>query len=1179
MSAPHWKSAEPLVRFLKGSKNAIDIVGSDSPVYLAGLLLDDRIRWSKNPHLIVVADVDAAETLIASLQFFDPKISAHVLTGFDVGLFSGLYPSHRLTAGRLGWLWKAAHAKPGDIFIAPIEHLLQKTIPYSELSSREFSLKKNDLLLENFAETLNGWGYTQTPLVEDVGTFSVRGGIVDVFSPAHDQPVRLELFGDVIDSVKFFDPVTQRSDQDCSNYAVIPPQEIQFTIEARQSASKYFQETLGDRDLPEEEVQNFRQHLARGLYLSGMEFLLPGFYPKLDLPIEHFSSELNVWWLDSIEVARKADEHFRQMKQDLELGETLLIKPALTDVYSSLDELEFPENSKKISLSKIRIEDQAHDQNEDLEASVLPVATSSMEEIANQIKSFSGNATDLSTFLKSKIKEWKTLGHTVCFSLSTSNQAERLKVLLERVDLQPVLVSEDQVFEWENFKKEQADTDKVHLLVRSIPKSLRATDEHLILLREADLFGRVAKKKTSKKKDGVSDDSKAFALNFADLKPGDLIVHKLHGVGIYEGLKVMPIQGIDAEFIQLKYKGNDRLYLPVYRIHQIHKYSGPSSPALVDKLGGTSWEKTKTKVRSHLRDIASELLEIYAKRKVATRPAFHAPDADFKAFESAFPYDETEDQLKAINDIISDLQTQSPMDRLVCGDVGFGKTEVAMRAAFKVAQDRKQVAVIAPTTVLTFQHLETFQKRFKGWPLVIRSLNRFVSKSEQKKTLEELKNGQVDILIGTHRLLSQDVQFKDLGLLIVDEEQRFGVKHKEKLRKLRAHLDTLAMSATPIPRTLNLSLVGVRDLSLINTPPVDRLPTRTFVCKFDRETIRKAVESEISRGGQVYFIHNRVQSIYALAEELREILPNVKMRVAHGQMEEGQLEKAMVEFFHHEVDVLLCTTIVESGMDVPKANTMFIDKAHQLGLSQLYQLRGRVGRSKERAYCYLLVPQNQKLEKDAQERLRIIQENSALGSGIRIAQYDLELRGAGDILGESQAGHINAVGYELYLELLEEAVHKARGEDVIDVELEPEINLRIPALIPDQYISDLRVRLAYYKALAAIESPDDLDRIEEELRDQFGKPPEPVFNLMGLMLIRKQCRDLGVRDLSAGKVGLALAFTDRTPLSPEKAIELTARANKKYGITPDSRLTIRMNEISWPRVMEELEYLLTYKNT
>ncbi|NJL23835.1 MAG: transcription-repair coupling factor [Calothrix sp. SM1_5_4] len=668
-------------------------------------------------------------------------------------------------------------------------------------------------------------------------------------------------------------------------------------------------------------------------------------------------------------------------------------------------------------------------------------------------------------------------------------------------------------------------------------------------------------------------EQRTHAFNFGDLKTGDLIVHKMHGIGVFEGLKVMPIQGIAAEFIQIKYKDNDRLYLPVYRVHQIQKYSGPASAAMVDKLGGPGWEKTKSKVRSHLRDVAAELLEIYAKRAVSERPPFSPPDADFASFEATFPYSETDDQLRAISDVLRDMQKPHPMDRLICGDVGFGKTEVAMRAAFHAVQNGRQVAIIAPTTVLTFQHLENFKKRFAKWGVDIRGLNRFIPKREITATLKDLRDGKVDVVIGTHRLLSQDVQFKNLGLLIVDEEQRFGVKHKEKLRKLRSGLDTLAMSATPIPRTLNMSLVGIRDLSLINTAPVDRLATRTFVTKFEADVIRKAILSEIGRGGQIYFIHNRIQSIYQLADQLREIVPEARMRVAHGQMEEGELEKCMIEFFHHEIDLLLCTTIVESGMDVASANTMFIDNAQQLGLSQIYQLRGRVGRSKERAYCYLLIPNHRRLEKDAQERLRIIQENSALGSGIRIAQYDLELRGAGDILGEEQAGHVNAIGYELYLELLEEAVHNAKGETPAHPDVEPDINVRIPALIPDTYIADLRIRLAYYKQLSEIESPEDIDRIEDELRDQFGKLPDQVLNLMGLMLIRNVCKDLAVRDLSSGEATITLAFTERTPLPPQRVIELASRANKKYSITPDNRLRVRMNEITWPRIHDELVYL------
>jgi len=509
------------------------------------------------------------------------------------------------------------------------------------------------------------------------------------------------------------------------------------------------------------------------------------------------------------------------------------------------------------------------------------------------------------------------------------------------------------------------------------------------------------------------------------------------------------------------------------------------------------------------------------------------------------------------------------MDRLVCGDFGFGKTEVAMRAAFKAIQGRKQVAVLAPTTVLSFQHLETFQKRFRNWPVNIRALNRFVPPAEQRKTIAELKDGKIDILVGTHRLLSKDIEFKELGLLIIDEEQRFGVGHKEKIRKLKVGVDTLTLSATPIPRTLNMSLIGIRDLSLINTAPVDRLPTRTFVCKFDEETIRRGIESEIQRGGQVFFLHNRVQSIYGIADTLRKLVPNARIRVGHGQMDEHELESTMVAFFNHEIDVLLSTTIIESGIDNPRANTMFIDNAHQLGLSQLYQLRGRVGRSKERAYCYLLIPPNKRIEKDAQERLKVIQENTALGSGITIAHHDLELRGAGNLLGEDQSGHIEAVGYEMYLELLEETIKELKGEEIIE-NIEPDINVRIQALIPDTYMPDIRIRLAWYRNLSQIESPEDLDRIEEQMSDQFGRPPEQVINLLGLMLIRSLCRKLGIRDLSSGPKAISLAFTAQTKVPPQEVVQLATREKGRISLTPDMRLNIRMDTITWPKIYEEL---------
>jgi len=1161
-----WKVENSLDRFFRNRENSLELIGSDSVTLLAGLLTLPKVALNEKPHLVLVDDSSTAERLVTSLRFIQPELQPVILPGFDVGIYSNLYPNRRTTAQRLRWLWQAQNAKPGEIFIAPVEALVQRTLPYQALSKRAFRLDRNESLPEDLAARLESMGYLNVPLVEDTGTFSLRGGIVDIFSPAHDQPVRMELFGDIVESLRFFDPENQRSLSEASEICVIPAQEILFTDENRQKAATRFKASFQGRQVDREEAQAVLQQLAQGQYVHGIEFMLAYFYDTPASPTDHFNSSLNVWRLDPFALARAYDQLVSESKKEYESSAGQIVRPEFTEIFTSLETQQFPPGSQELTLSKVRLGGEADNEG----VGILPISTSDLKEIASNAKKLAGHANDLADFLNQKIHEWKNLNYSVFISVATQAQAQRLRLLLEKSELKPELVEGHTWDQWINAQR--ASRDLIHVVERPLGESLRYSEEHIIFLREEDLFGN--KRPRGEYKSSGTLEQRAHAFNFGDLKPGDLIVHKMHGIGIYEGLKVMPIQGIDAEFIQLKYKGNDRLYLPVYRVHQIQKYSGPSAAALVDKLGGPGWEKTKTKVRSHLRDVAAELLELYAKRVSNERPAFAPPDAEFASFESIFPYSETEDQLRAIQDVVRDMSKPIPMDRLVCGDVGFGKTEVAMRAAFHTVRNKKQVAIIAPTTVLTFQHLETFKKRFAKWPEIeIRSLNRFVSKKDITATIKELREGKVDIVIGTHRLFSQDVQFKDLGLLVIDEEQRFGVKHKEKLRKLRAGLDTLAMSATPIPRTLNMSLVGIRDLSLIHTAPVDRLAIRTFVTKFDADTIRKAILSEVGRGGQIYFIHNRVQSIYALADQLREIVPEVRLRVAHGQMEEGELEKCMVEFFHHEIDMLVCTTIVESGMDVSAANTMFIDNAQQLGLSQLYQLRGRVGRSKERAYCYLMIPNQRRLDKDALERLRILQENTALGSGIRIAQYDLELRGAGDILGEEQAGHVNAVGYELYLELLEEAVRTAKGEDILAADVEPDINVRIPALIPDAFIPDLRIRLAYYKQLSEIESPEDIDRIEDELRDQFGKLPDQVLNLMGLMLIRKVCKDLSVRDLSSGEATITLAFTDKTPLSPQKVIELTSRANKKYSITPDSRLRIRMNEITWPRIHDELMYL------
>ena len=1159
------RTLETMDRFIHNLPLEKEFVGTTNSSCLAQILSQRVMSGSApRPLLVIVPTAKAAELLQEDLLFFDPALHSHLLPGFDVSPYSQLYPNRRIVADRLFWLQRAQNSMAGEIFIAPVAALLQRTLPFDVLAKNQCSLKTGDSIPTHFSRELERLGYQATPIVEDVGTFSIRGSVVDVFSPSRKRPLRMELFGDTIETIKEFDPVSQRSLEGVAFAQIIPAHEVLWTDETSEAASRVLRQDLHSREVDPEESKAVLSSIARGQYFFGVEFLLSAFYPRPAEPLDHFSSPLEVWWLDSIESLRVADEFRAENKREFEDSPRTVIRPRPDDLFVEVERLTFPPDSSQIRVSKIQIGDKTE--------GIYSVKVHELTEFRNQTQNMSTKPAELQTFVAERLKLFRSQGQNVFVAAGNLSQAQRLYAFLERCGFHVSLTSEESLC-WAQWAEEQrADLSRIHVLPHFLSESFRWLDEDIVFLRDEDFFGR-KRGRREYKQTGSLESRVSSTLSFGDLKVGDFVVHKTHGVGLYEGLKVMPIGGVDAEFIQLSYKDKDRLYLPVYRIGQIQKYSGPAAPHLLDKLGGQGWEKTKTKVRNHLRDVASDLLKLYALRSQTHRPAFPAKSDDDLAFETAFPYEETPDQSRAIQEILKDMNSEKPMDRLICGDVGFGKTEIAMRAMFKAVASGRQVGVIAPTTVLTFQHLETFQKRFEKWPVRIRGLNRFVPKKEQTETLRELKSGQVDILVGTHRLLSKDVQFKDLGLLVIDEEQKFGVRHKERLRQIKASVDTLAMSATPIPRTLNMSLMGIRDLSIINTAPIDRLPTRTFVCKFDKDTIRKAVTSEIARGGQVYFIHNRIQSIYGLADELRELLPDVKMRVAHGQMDEGQLEETMLAFFHHEIDMLLCTAIVESGMDVSSANTMFIDNAQQFGLSQLYQLRGRVGRSKERAYCYLLIPPHGRIDSDAQERLKVLQENTALGSGIRIAHYDLELRGAGDLLGEEQSGHIQAVGYELYLELLDEAVRTLKGEPDLADDVDPEINVRIPALIPDNYIPDIRMRLSYYKALSEIEGPEDLERIEDELRDQFGKPPEAVMNLMGLMLIRKICKSLSVRDLSSGKAQVSLSFTEKTRLPSNKVIELASRANQKYAVTPDHRLNIRMNEITWPRIYDELVYL------
>lgn len=1176
--AAQLRISDFLERSIAKKKSLINITGCQSTLAISAVLSQNNPSdFNHLPNMVVVSSLQQAEDLKNDLLFFSADFDVLIFKPFDVSPYSGLYPAPSCSWDRSRFLYWAARPTKKHIFVVPIQAFLQKTVPFFHFHKRCRQFKINDDLPTQLASYFVGLGYQAAPVVEDRGQFSIRGGIVDIFSVAEALPIRIELFGDTIESLKYFSSHTQLSRPSdtenpvCLNLA--PVYEYDLTDENLEHVVEQFRAQMSGRKIDPAEKEECLRSLTLKNYFPGAEFLLPLCYDKLQSPLEHFSTGLNIYKLDPSEISRAADEFYQENITDFRSCETALFKPPVDRLYENPEQLVWPDESIQIQYSNLSFlsEEVSFEERIEYKSQALTEFT----QIALHKVPASNEWFDL---VAPKMKLWLSDGFKIFISIKNQTQIDRLKNILDRLETTYEVASEKE-YSWNKWLSSFGEKNqKIVIIPRRIEETLLLAEEKIIFLRDDDFFGRKQRAKTESSYEEFSKNAKR--LSFGDLKLQDLVVHVKHGIGIYEGLKIMTVGGVESEFIQVAYKDKDKLYLPVYRVGQLQKFSGAAQTSILDKLGGTGWEKTKIKVKGHLRDIAAELLQLYAKRSEIKRDPFLFDEISYGKFEHSFPFTETNDQLRAINEIQKDFASEKPMDRLVCGDVGFGKTEVSMRAAFLAVQSYKQVAVLAPTTVLTFQHLETFKKRFAAFQtetskIEIRSLNRFVSTADQKKTLAELKEGKVDILIGTHRLLSKDVQFKDLGLLIIDEEQKFGVTHKEKIKKFKINVDTLTLSATPIPRTLNMSFTGVRDLSIINTPPVDRLPTRTFVSKFDSELVRKAMTSEIARGGQVYFIHNRVQSIYGVADEIRQIMPDARIKVAHGQLPEDDLEAAMLAFFNHEIDILVCTAIVESGMDVPRANTMFIDQAHMFGLSQLYQLRGRVGRSKARAYCYLLMPKDRKIEKIAQERLKIIQDNSALGSGIKIAQYDLELRGAGNILGDDQSGHVNSVGYEMYMDLLNETLAEAKGEILPDFELDPEINLKIPALIPDKYIPDIRMRLSYYKALADIKSQEDLDVIESELKDQFGELPEPVVNLMGLMLIRRQCKNLGVRDVSAGLKNISLIFTERTKLNPQKAIELTMRENKKYSLTPDQRLNVRMNNITWSNVYEELNYLLS----
>jgi len=1121
----------------------------------------------KNPILVVFPEKADARNAVDNLQYFLGKEGArrvHYIAPVDFDYIRGVFPDMEALAGRNVGLFHALNDGEKRIFVTTAKAMLQKMMtPEVFLQGTQILAMDEEVDRDALAVSLLSSGYQRQPIAFDSGSFSIRGGVVDVFSPLYTNPIRIELFGDLVEQIRFYDPQSQRSLDPVERAFLIP---MGFSLVPRnedfEEAAEKIKIRLDSQGIPKAKREEVLEKILEGKVGGQISYLFPLLCNGSATLLDYFSKDVTLFWdgkekiLDTVE-----NQDLPRLEENYRLFESENVPIAAKDqLFVSWKEFQTFLNSEKhvfFQDFKAREDDTAVTLNSDL--------LSLERERQDSRKKQSGHPV-LESFSK-RFKSWMEEGYRIQVVCHTQTHAERIQFLFESYGIRSRFVPEGTASFPAMLKTEASF---LNLWQGFITQSAIYSGLKIIIISEEEIFGH--KKRAPKSVSSGADVARTLNA-FRDLKTGDFIVHKDHGIGKYLGLKSMSFQGIRGDYVLIKYRDGDKLYVPVYRLNAIQKYVGgeEGSPVL-DKLGGERWARARKKAERAVAELAAEFLETQAKRKLIPAPPLSKLGADYHEFEMEFPFDETPDQLKSIEAVMDDMSQSHPMDRLVVGDVGYGKTEVAMRAAYRCALDGKQVAMLVPTTILAFQHFENFKERFKSTAVRIEMVSRLRSTAQNRATLALLKEGKVDIIIGTHRLLSSDVTYRDLALLVIDEEHRFGVVHKEKLKKICESVHLLSMTATPIPRTLNMAMTGIKEISLITTPPPDRLSIRTFVCRRSSEVIAEAISNEIARGGQVFFMHNRIETIQKVYEEIKELFPNVKVEIVHGQMEPAKLEKKMLAFYQNEFHVLLTTTIIESGLDIPRVNTILLDKAHTLGLAQMYQLRGRVGRSDRRAYCYLLVPSETEMTEEAKRRLQVIQRHTGLGSGFNIASHDLEIRGAGDLLGKSQSGHINAIGVDLYFELLDESVRYLSGEKK-KIEIEPEINLRMPAFFPNDYLPDVGERIILYRRLSAVEDEEGISETEEEIRDRFGGLPEEVINLLGLMKIKLYLKRMHVTHMNCGPKRASLQFASSTPIAPDRMVQLVQSAPKRYSLTPDHKLVFEVGNTDWRDLLQEVHRL------
>ncbi|MDY6880250.1 MAG: transcription-repair coupling factor [Desulfatiglans sp.] len=1132
----------------------VGLSGSARSYFLSRFLGD-----LKRPCLIILSKKKEAERLSGELSFFmrdndgEPDPAQERLCEFppyDLTPMTGLSPHRELISLRIQSLYGLA-TDSSPVVITSLEAISLKVLPKKALvDSAEYLEVGEETEREVLIKKLEAGGYNRVSLVEEKGDYSVRGGVIDLSSPLYPLPVRLEFWGDRLESIRQFDPFSQRSQALMSEMVLVPANEIILEKENIQRAR-----SMGRLPIQRE----------NGMRFSGQEAWIQHFYPRLDTILDYVPEEGLIILLDPHRLEAESHRIENKFHRDVERfrtesAEKALPFPETEGLFLPFEELERRlEGFRRLDFTEIPVG--VGDPSDKLIEVKGPVREESDLELR-----LAGKGKVSLAPLAERISLWLSRRGTVVLVTRTEQQAGRLKEILGDYGLEVDAV----VGSWEEIREGRG----LSICLGRLSEGFSWPEIDLYVVSEDEIFGPKRAKSRPKGKPGAS----ALAWSsLSQLEEGDLVVHDEHGIGRYCGLTKMEIAERINDFVIIEYAGSDRLYIPAPRISILQKYIGvEDSHVKLDKLCGHSWSMAKDKAKKSIKRIAKQLTELYALRKYRKGFAFSQPDHYFREFEASFEHEETVDQGKTIDAVLDDMRSDQPMDRLICGDVGFGKTEVAVRAAFKAVSDGKQVALLVPTTVLAEQHKETFRKRMEPYSISVDILSRFKTRKEQSEVLARLRSGKSDIIIGTHRLLQKDVKFANLGLLIIDEEQRFGVKQKEAIKKYRALIDVLAITATPIPRTFQMSMMGLRDLSIIETPPEDRHAIQTYLSPYDEALIVRAITDELERKGQVFFVHNRVRSIEDVTEKLRRLVPHATFTVAHGQMKERELERTMLRFLRKEADVLVCTTIIESGLDIPSANTIIINEVDRLGLAQVYQLRGRVGRAKEEAYAYLLLSQNAKLSRQAESRLKALMDFTHLGAGLNLALHDLKIRGGGNALGFSQSGHISAIGYELYMKLIERAVAELKGEEWHD-EINPEINVDMPAYLPGDYVSDTDIRLNLYRRLSGLLERSELKEMEEEIQDRFGAPPLEARNLLSLISIRIVLKRLGINRLDIGRSEVILTFAEEGKIDPEKIVRFVSEHSKRFRFLSENRLKIYFGRLSIPedlrRIEENLEKL------